>query len=309
MTSLPPNTETETESATIPVLRREDWFDADGFPINVQRRDPQEPFGIHCHDFCEIVIVTGGSGLHITGKDAWELSPGDAFVIGGSRPHDYVNMDQLRLINILFDPASIDMQLYDLPSLPGYHALFHLEPAWRQRHQFESRLRLTARDLTTTIGLVNQLEGELKRRDKAFGFTATAIFMQLTAHLSRCYGNSEGSDSISLLRLAETITYIETHYADPLQLKDLISVSRMSRRSYLRAFRTATGRTPIAYLLKIRIAKAAELLRSTQMSVTEIAFEVGFSDSNYFSRQFRGIMGKTPSQYRQTSMRINDHRS
>ena len=119
----------------ISVLLKKDWFHEDGFPVSVARRDPQEPFGLHAHEFSEIVIVTGGKGLHVTGEDSYELRTGDTFVIGGSRPHDYLDMKRLSLVNILFDPADLPMGLGDLPSLPGYHALFTLEPAWRKRHQ------------------------------------------------------------------------------------------------------------------------------------------------------------------------------
>src|SRR5437764_1160665 len=44
-------------------LRAKDWFHPDGFPLAVERRDPQEPFGLHGHDFSEVVVVTGGPGF------------------------------------------------------------------------------------------------------------------------------------------------------------------------------------------------------------------------------------------------------
>ena len=70
------------------ILKRIDWFHPDGFPIAVERRDPQEPFGLHAHEFTEIVIITAGRGEHVTGKESYPLNAGDAFVIGGSRYHD-----------------------------------------------------------------------------------------------------------------------------------------------------------------------------------------------------------------------------
>ena len=139
------------------VLKKQDWFHHDGFPIVVERRDPQEPFGLHCHEFSEIVIITGGAGVHITGEDSYELRTGDTFVIGGDRPHDYLNMDQLSLINILFDPTELPMSLGDLQSLSGYHALFTLEPAWRSRHQFTSRLQLNPAEIGETLRLIDKL--------------------------------------------------------------------------------------------------------------------------------------------------------
>ena len=71
----------------------------------------------------------------------------------------------------------------------------------------------------------------------------------------------------------------------------------MSKRTFLRVFRAATGATPIAYLIGVRIRRAAELLRQGGVTVTEAAMRVGFEDSNYFSRQFRKVMGVTPRSY------------
>src|SRR5262249_7771360 len=196
----------------IRTLRKGDWFHPDGFPIVVARRDPQEPFGLHAHEFSEIVIITGGTGLHVTGRESWPLAAGDVFVIGGTRPHDYQDMDGLKLINILFDPAALRMDLLDLPSLPGYHALFTLEPAWRQRHKFKSRLHLQPKDVGAVIAIVDQLELELQGRAPGFGFIATALYAQLVGFLARCYSRSKNPDSRALLRLAEAISYLETHF-------------------------------------------------------------------------------------------------
>ena len=89
---MPPNQ--NAGETTMQILKNEDWFHEDGFPIAVERRDPQEAFGIHTHEFSEIVVVTGGEGLHVTGEDSWPLTTGDVFVIGGSRPHDYLNTNR-----------------------------------------------------------------------------------------------------------------------------------------------------------------------------------------------------------------------
>jgi AraC-like DNA-binding protein len=279
-------------------LKKQDWFHPDGFPIVVERRDPQEPFGLHSHEFSEIVIITGGKGLHITGEDSYELTTGDTFVIGGDRPHDYLNMDQLRLINVLLDVNELPMMLSDLPSLPGYHALFTLEPAWRKRHMFSSRLQLSPVQLVTAIGMVDQMEAELDKRGPGFGVMATTTLLQLATFLSRCYGQSRNPQSKSLLRIAEAISHIESNYTESITLDDLIEISGMSRRNFLRTFETTMGAPPIKYLIRLRVRRACQLLQQTNESVTSIALSVGFSDSNYFSRQFRLITGSSPREFR-----------
>lgn len=286
--------------STIPVLRKEDWFHSDGFPIVVERRDPQQPFGLHSHDFSEIVIITGGRGVHITGEDSYELAVGDTFVIGGTRPHDYLNMDQLRLINILFDAEALPPDFADLKSLPGYHALFTLEPAWRKRHQFNSRLQLTPAELAETIEWVERLETELDQRDAGFGVMAKASLLQLATFLSRCYSRSRSPQSKSLLRVAEAISHIERHYADPITLEELVEISGMSRRNFIRTFEATMGLPPISYLIRQRVRKASKLLLQTDQSISQIALAVGFSDSNYFSRQFKLHVGRSPRDFRRT---------
>jgi AraC family L-rhamnose operon transcriptional activator RhaR/AraC family L-rhamnose operon regulatory protein RhaS len=72
----------------------------------------------------------------------------------------------------------------------------------------------------------------------------------------------------------------------------------MSQRSFLRVFQSATGTSPLAWVIAQRINRACHLLRHTDRRVTEVAFDVGFNDSNYFSRQFRKIAGLSPRDYR-----------
>ena len=284
-------------------LKKQDWFHADGFPIVVERRDPQEPFGLHCHEFSEIVIITGGAGVHITGDDSYELKAGDTFVIGGERPHDYLNMDRLSLINILFDPSELPMSLGDLQTLSGYHALFTLEPAWRSRHQFASRLQLNPADINETLSLVDKVDNELKSRQPGFAVMAIAAFLELVTFLSRCYGQTHNPTSKSLIRVGETITHMRRNLSQSIALEDLINISGMSRTNYIRIFEAATGTSPISYLIKLRIEEASRLLRTSDRSVTEIGFDVGFSDSNYFSRQFRKLQGESPREYRKRRRR------
>jgi AraC family L-rhamnose operon transcriptional activator RhaR/AraC family L-rhamnose operon regulatory protein RhaS len=284
-------------------LKTKDWFHRDGFPIAVERRELQEQFGLHSHEFSEIVLVTGGHGLHVTDVNSWTLATGDVFVIGGPRAHEYRDIDRLSLINILFQPQRLQLQTADLSSLAGYHALFSLEPVWRRRHNFDSRLHLSPKELSVVSAHVDQLDEELKQRAPGFTFMATACFMQIIGYLSRCYGRTKNPNSRALLRIAETISHLETHLDEERSLDDLATMASMSKRSFIRAFKEATGSSPIAYLLQSRVSRAAALLRrDDSTSITEVAFQSGFTDSNYFTRQFRKIMGLSPRSYRQQQL-------
>ena len=66
----------------------------------------------------------------------------------------------------------------------------------------------------------------------------------------------------------------------------------------MRVFQSATGTAPLAWLIEQRVTRACAMLRHTDKRITEIAFEVGFNDSNYFTRQFRKATGFSPRDYR-----------
>ena len=280
------------------ILKIDEWFHPDGFPISVERREPQELFEPHAHEFAELVIVTGGKCLHVTGQDSWELTAGDVFVIAGPREHEYRDLVDLRLLNILYQPNQLKMGLLDLPSVAGYHALFTLEPSWRKRQATKGRLHLGGKEMAQVIELVDRLEVELKAREPGFGFMATAAFMQIIGLLSRSYGRSPSPDSRALLRIGEALSHLERNIHREVNLEELANIAHMSRRSFLRVFQSATGTSPLAWVIEQRINRACNLLRHTDRRVTEIAFDVGFNDSNYFTRQFSKITGISPKNYR-----------
>lgn len=71
-----------------------------------------------------------------------------------------------------------------------------------------------------------------------------------------------------------------------------------SRARVFKLFRTGTGMTPNDYLLRCRIRKASELLTYPEMSITDIAYETGFSSSQNFSKVFKKYTGQAPSRHR-----------
>ena len=280
------------------VLKIEDWFHPDGFPISVERREPQEDFGAHAHEFAELVIVTGGKGLHVTALDSWPLVAGDVFVIAGTSEHEYRDRENLRLVNLLYQPSQLKMRLLDLPSVAGYHTLFTLEPSRRPGQTSKGRLHLSSKEMVQITELVDRLESELNAREPGFGFMATALFMQIIGLLSRSYGRSPSPDGNALLRIGEALSHLELNIHGEVNLDELAGIARMSRRSFLRVFQSATGTSPLAWVIGRRINRACRLLRHTDRRITEIAFDVGFNDSNYFTRQFRKVTGFSPREYR-----------
>lgn len=106
----------------------------------------------------------------------------------------------------------------------------------------------------------------------------------------------EGHDSV----VEHTITYMRGHIEDRLGLGELAHQVGLGRTQFIKRFKAATGKTPIDYLLRLRLQQACQYLDLTAWSVQEVAQAVGVNDAYYFSRLFHKIMGQSPSQYRQT---------
>ncbi|MGF1646904.1 MAG: helix-turn-helix transcriptional regulator [Kineosporiaceae bacterium] len=87
-------------------------------------------------------------------------------------------------------------------------------------------------------------------------------------------------------------------YAEPLDLATLAAAARVSRFHFVRCFAAAYGRTPGRYLTERRIERAQDLLRATDLSVTEVCMRVGYSSLSSFSTTFRRSVGVAPSAFR-----------
>lgn len=279
-------------------LRKQDYFDDPALPLQVHIRDPQPEFPLHAHGFDELVIILRGTAIHRVDGQPFPVKSGDVFVVSGKHEHQYQDMHGLALANILFDSRALQMNQWDIRALPGFHALFALEPVLRTQQKFNSRLHLSERQLNRANELLHDLHREIEARSPGYRMMARGLFMQLAVFLSRCYSEKPEAESIDLLRLGDAIARIETGFAEKITLDDLARTAHLSKRHFQRIFQECIGRSPIDHLLHVRVQKSAELLRHSSKPITDIAFDCGFSDSNYFTRQFRKIMHQTPGEYR-----------
>lgn len=253
---------------------------------------------LHSHSFEELVIILSGKATHQVGREFYKIAAGDVFVLLPSMSHCYPEVHGLSLINVLYDPAHIRVPLADLATVPGYHSLFRVEPTLRQNQHYRNRLRLSIEELGRLAAMVAELEEEMRSRPPAYRFMATMHFMGIIGFLSRCYGRLPAREVRPVTQMSELLSYMERNYTQPLTVEDLTRVAHMSQSSLFRTFRQVMGRSPMDYLIHLRIGKAAQLLQRSSMRIREVSDAVGFTDSNYFTRQFRSITGVSPRDYR-----------
>jgi AraC-like DNA-binding protein len=100
-----------------------------------------------------------------------------------------------------------------------------------------------------------------------------------------------------LVHLRRARDHADRHYAEPLDLEQLADVAGLSKYHFHRLFAATYGCTPAAYLSERRIERAQDLLRATNLTVTEVCHAVGFSSLGSFSSTFRRIVGQSPSEF------------
>lgn len=256
----------------------------------------------HAHDFSELVLVVGGTAIHWLNGDEFPVVAGDVFLLQGRQDHYFHDRDRLEMINIMYDPDRIELPENRLLKMPGYCALFLLEPVFRKQHRFSSRLHLERLALSRAERIALEMVVEVDRREDGFESALLGKLIDLIVFLSRSYQEtqSEANRSAALLRVGSVISSMEQNYSRDWKLDDFIEMSRLSRSHFMRTFARATGQPPFEYLIQLRLQNAMRLLRNSQLTVSQIAFEVGFNDSNYFTRQFTRRKGVSPLAYRKS---------
>lgn len=267
-------------------------------PLYIERAFVWSDFEVHRHDFSELVIITGGRSNHIIDGVSYPIQEGDVYVINKGVSHGFSDSDNLCLFNIMFDGGKVFSHHEDLKEMSGFQALFILEPFYRKEHQFRSKLQLKATALLEVIRLVEFSLEEYKAAGDGYESMVKSTIISLVVFLSRQYAMSSSNNSQNLLNLAQTVAHIQKNYMQPLSLKLLSEMSHLSVRHFIRVFKHNYGMTPLEYIIQLRLRQACRLMHEDK-DIKEIAFEVGFSDTNYFSRAFRQGMGISPSQYRQ----------
>ena len=251
----------------------------------------------HYHDFDELVIVLGGNAVHKTEERDYPISIGDVFLIKKNKIHCYTQTGNLKLANIMFDFGTLNADWEKLREIPGYTALFEMEPELRERSRFQCKHTLNAAQLDEVSTLLRKILREETERPPGWIMMARTLLLELLVVLARSYSSASKIQSRKMIRLTRMMQFIEQNYARDVTRDRIMREGMTSNAVGTRIFRELLGKTPVEYLIHIRIQHAAELLKNTDKSVSDIAYECGFRDSNYFTMQFRKITGLPPREF------------
>ena len=145
---------------------------------------------------------------------------------------------------------------------------------------------------------------------KPFNMTILVLRIRKLIELSRYHRVTQGMidpapseiviTSLDEKLIEKAIKYVEDNMSrTELSVEELSRELGMSRVHLYKKLLQITGKTPIEFIRVIRLKRAAQLLRESQLHVSEVAFEVGFNNPKYFSRYFKDEFGVLPSVYQE----------
>ncbi len=192
----------------------------------------------------------------------------------------------------LLEQGAIDLVLLDLmmPEMDGFAVL----EAMREREATrDTPVIVVTGQVLTEAEMARLNQGVVRVLSKGV-FDLDETLAQVDAALQRQHRLS--SEAQRLVRKA--MAYVQQNYQETLSRQSLARHVGMSDDYLTYCFRQELGMTPIAYLNRYRVVQAKALLKETDWTITQIALEVGFSDSGYFSRVFRREAGMSPDAFR-----------
>lgn len=273
------------------------FYDKADYPIYVRKgilsAFPNYSAESHWHDDIEFILILSGRMLYNVNGETVVLREGEGIFINARQLHFGYSNDKTECIFIclllhpmLLCSSKAIEQNYINPIIFNEHIPFyHLtgENAWES-------------DVLSNINYVYKV-----RKEKTSELKIQRAFLSIWIALCEniITGQSENVfKNNGLTALKDMISYITQNYREKLCLEEIAASGKVGKTCCCSIFKKYLNKTPIEYLIEFRLRKGIELLQSTDMTVLEISYEVGFSGASYFSETFRKFYACTPSEYR-----------
>lgn len=254
-------------------------------------RQPAFEFSWHFHPEFEMVLVTRGTGTRIIGDRIDSYRVGELTLIGSNTPHAFVST-----------PGTGDQEAI----LVQFRRDF-LGPEFFHRPEFAAAARLLDRAASATVfaatsSMVDRCHA-LAGRDPPERTLALLELLVTLAGAPRArsltpHGPFDGLSRAARQRVDVVCAYLQTAYAREVRLTDVAALAHLSPTAFSRFFRRALGRTMTEYVTELRIAAACQLLRDSDLAITDIAARCGYQNLSNFNRRFRASMSRSPREYR-----------
>ena len=247
------------------------------------------------HPEYEIHLVRKCVGVALVGDHIEPFEPGHLSVVGSYLPHDWVSATAPgevipgRDIVLQFDAERVRTAAASLPELAEIDAFLDLA---LRGLAFTGETRRKGAEIMEAMGA-------------AFGVERLALFFRLLACLSkgeyRVLSSADFSpsrDSADRGWIQSVVAYLVENFTQDIRLPDIARRFGMNEWTFSRRFQKNSGKSFTDYLTTLRLSQVCKLLADSEMPVTDICFEVGYTNVSNFNRAFRKARGMPPTLYR-----------
>lgn len=254
---------------------------------------------IHLHDFVEIVFITNGKGVHHIDDKAYSVSRGDLIFINYHQTHAFEVDTRMEFYNLFLSPDFFDDALRDSRNIFDILSLTAFEEFRSGLLPDKTFLRFCGDDILELERLFGILMREQTEKLEGYKTMMRMQGVSLFVHIFRKMLASIETEINTSVSIDEITQYVEANCTDKLTLKDLAQKCFYNPTYFSRVFKKKNGMSLIEFIHKNRIKKACELLKTSKLTIEEIAVEVGYQDRGGFYTQFKKFMGCLPSEYKE----------
>ncbi|MEQ2528997.1 helix-turn-helix domain-containing protein [Bacillaceae bacterium CLA-AA-H227] len=246
----------------------------------------------HSHNECyQISIPFHGNTIATLNQKEKVLSKGNAIVANPNSTHSHqFKTESSSLVILGFNRDVLNKWLIDEENLKE-EVIFNEE-----QEIFNNDLKLKMKQWFS-LYILN--EGN---QSTFIDDLEVSIFQYFSSILRGSHNIKEPLQLVSDIHLNRILDYIHSHYSDNMTVETLAGIAQQSKYHFIRTFKKTTGFTPHQYIMIFRIKKAKELLLFSSKSVTEISYELGFSSSSQFYRNFTNLVGCSPQKFREDNV-------
>ncbi len=272
-------------------------YDNPDFPVFVRKNyiskseDLSEAF-VHWHDEVEFIYVLEGAiGYLVDGERVLVQAQEGIFVNSRHLHRILKETEECVLICVIFPPVILCATKY----ISGEFVQPFLE------NKQPAYLKLLG-SVEWQREILQEIECVYERSLKAswqMGALAKIyeVWSLLITHME-CKDKAKGRMTDELMTVKTMIGYVRDNFAERISLKDICKSGNIGTNLCATLFKKYTNMSPVDYLRCYRIEKSLELLRDTDMTITEIAYATGFAGASYYTETFRKYAGCTPTQIR-----------
>lgn len=239
------------------------------------------------HKWIEIGFVLRGKGIFCLENNSYNIQEKDIFIVNSYQVHSVTMKESGYLLSFLIAPEYFEQLLSD-----------------REKKSFECKSFLYSLQEQKEFDvlrsrLANIIYVWMKSREKEDTFQIHTQMIFLMEAMVNGFKSKE-SERMSAKgdRLTDLIKYMNEYYKEDISLADLAQRGYMSQSYFSRLFQKETGINFKDYLTNIRVMHAVELLEQKDLTITDVAYNVGFKNVNSFIEHFKQKYGKTPGQYK-----------